>query len=105
MKDKEPSIARLAPRARRGAWMALLALALVQITVAVHWSAHDPLTLEDRCGVCLQLDRLDQALSGSALAAAVPQTGHLVQSATFQAFPGIAPRYYPSRAPPRYTRG
>ena len=48
---------------RRAGWLALVALAWVQLSSASHQFDHAAGDLADSCHVCVQLDRLDDAVA------------------------------------------
>lgn len=48
---------------RRASWLALVSLAWMQLAFAGHQFEHS-LTYADPCEVCVQLDRLDDVVSG-----------------------------------------
>ena len=54
-------------RVRASAWLTLLSLALVQLSLASHQFDHAATELVDHCEVCVQLERLDDAASGHVL--------------------------------------
>jgi len=84
-------------------WAVLLALALVQFAVAAHWSAHDLATLDDHCGICCHLDRLDQAISDGQQIESDVQIGLLELLLPAVSTHFVTPRYFAARAPPRST--
>lgn len=88
------------PRASRAAWALVVTLALVQLAVAAHWSAHNPAALEDHCAICLQLDRLDQALSEDHNIAIRAREFAAAPAGPVDAASHQAPRYFAPRAPP-----
>lgn len=51
-------------RLRASAWLTLLSLALVQLSLASHQFDHHATELAESCEVCVQLERLDDAASG-----------------------------------------
>ena len=88
-------------RLRASAWLTLLSLALVQLSLASHRFDHAATDLVDNCDVCVQLERLDDAASGHippdvAIAAAYESVPHSVDSVS------ELPRVYAyrPRAPP-----
>ena len=55
-------------RLRAAAWLSLLSLALVQLSLASHQFDHHATNLGENCEICVQLERLDDATSGHAVA-------------------------------------
>ena len=51
-------------RLRASAWLSLLSVALVQLSLASHQFDHAATELVDSCEICVQLERLDDAASG-----------------------------------------
>jgi hypothetical protein len=51
-------------RLRASAWLTLLSLALVQLSLASHQFDHHAADLVEKCEICVQLERLDDAASG-----------------------------------------
>ena len=86
---------------RRGAWLGLLALACLQLTLAGHQFAHAAETVDKSCRVCVQLDRLDDVAADHQAAATEPGST-FCESAGHDDVVGsqIAVRGYDSRAPP-----
>ena len=85
---------------RRAAWIALLPIGLLQLTIAVHQFEHIADYVDGPCDVCVQLDRIDAAVDHATDTAPV-------QSIDFVARvrPAVAPhrgavRNFDSRAPP-----
>ena len=87
---------------RRGAIrFALLSVAWLQLTIAVHQFEHVAGYVDDSCHVCVQLDRIDDALTGGAVpvaASATAQGGNLQLPAGFVSH--TLTRSFDSRAPP-----
>ena len=65
--DRDKLFAR--KRLRAAAWLTLLSLALVQLSLATHQFDHAATDLADHCEVCVQLDRLDDSATGDPLCA------------------------------------
>ena len=91
-----------APAARpaRLAWLVLLALATLQLTIAQHASAHTLDNLTDRCALCVQLDDCGQALSSApavVVPAVTPVPGQPLADAVSDRRPRLSRH---SRAPP-----
>ena len=61
-------------RLRASAWLTLLSLALVQLSLASHQFDHAATDLVDHCEVCVQLERLDDAASGHVVPATLEVT-------------------------------
>ena len=96
-----PAGHKSAYRIRRSvALLALFALAGVQLVSATHAFSHDELILTDVCGVCLQLEQLDEAL------VAHDAVGTDASPQSVEPFPGSgrliagSVRRYAARAPP-----
>jgi hypothetical protein len=53
-------------RLRASAWLSLLSVALVQLSLASHQFDHAATELVDSCETCVQLERLDDAATGDA---------------------------------------
>jgi hypothetical protein len=85
---------------RRASWIALLPIALLQLTVAVHQFDHVAEYIEGACHICVQLDRVDAAVD------------HPAEDTSKQSFDFLKPeipealiaresvRNFDSRAPP-----
>ena len=61
--DRDIPIAR--KRLRASAWLTLLSLGLVQLSLAGHQFDHHATDLVEDCEICVQLERLDDAASGT----------------------------------------
>ena len=57
------------------AWIALLAIAWLQLSLAVHQFDHVAEYVEGSCGVCVQLDRVDAVLGHAADGQQLPEFG------------------------------
>ncbi len=88
-------------RLRASAWLTLLSLALVQLSLASHQFDHHATDLVESCEVCVQLERLDDAASGHIAPDAAITVGYEVgpQESTDLALPSPTDAYL-SRAPP-----
>ena len=83
------------------AWTALLAIAWLQLSIAVHQFDHVADYVDDTCHVCIQLDRVDAVVGHAPDGLQVPDfslpdfdaPGLFARRAAFQGFK--------SRAPPR----
>ena len=80
---------------------ALLSVAWLQLTIAVHQFEHVAGYVDESCHVCVQLDRVDDAVSGDTAPAPAPAMIHRgnVQPEAGRASRTII-RGFDSRAPP-----
>ena len=80
---------------------ALLSVALLQLSIAVHQFEHVAGYVEDSCQVCIQLDRFDDAVTADTVPLAAPAT---LNSGNLQRSAGLVSRTlirgFDSRAPP-----
>ena len=53
-------------RLRKAAWLALVALAFLQLSIAGHQFDHSLSSVTDTCDLCVQLDRMDDGMAGHA---------------------------------------
>jgi hypothetical protein len=85
---------------RACALSALLGLALLQLSLASHQFQHQGNDLLEVCGICMQLDRMDDSLApaGPVLLAATTASPWAVE--WLQRAPSAPANYYQSRAPP-----
>ena len=98
--DRDSLFAR--KRARAAAWLTLLSLALVQLSLASHQHDHSIGDIAESCHACAQLERFDDAASDVA-PAAVPA------AATRSTLPLLPPvdislaqtHQFDARGPPR----
>lgn len=90
----------VAPRVLAVAWALLVALGLVQLAVAGHWSAHTLAAADDHCAVCAQLDRLDQGLGAECVPQPIPvlDPQDAIESGQSETRPPL--RSFAARAPP-----
>ena len=86
---------------RRAAWFALLPIALLQLTVAVHQFDHVAESVDDSCYVCVQLDRLDAAVDQPAEPAPLASLDSLRADSLSISERRNDFRNFDSRAPPR----
>ena len=88
-------------RVRASAWLTLLSLALVQLSLASHQFDHAATELVDHCEVCVQLERLDDAASGHVLPGLAALPGPEMElPAPDSHTPAVEAGAYRSRAPP-----
>ena len=97
--DRDMPLAR--KRLRASAWLTLLSLALVQLSLASHQFDHAATDLTDHCEVCVKLERLDDAAPGNALptVALVPARGPSICAAVIAVNPSRVGAFDP-RGPP-----
>jgi hypothetical protein len=80
---------------------ALLSVALLQLTIAAHQFEHSAAYVDDSCHVCIQLDRIDDAVYGDTAPVAATAT---VYGGDWQLKAGLVSRTFirgfDSRAPP-----
>ena len=86
---------------RRTAWLGLLAVACLQLTVAGHQFSHAAESIEKSCRVCVQLDRLDD-VDIDFSPATIESAGYVSETFVHRVGDGaqIFARSYRSRAPP-----
>jgi hypothetical protein len=98
--NKIDSLAQLILR-RRYSWFAILPIALLQLTIAVHQFDHVTSYIEGACHVCVQLDRFDAAVDESA-ETVLPRPTELLRLDAPKAFVTLVPvRHFDARAPPQ----
>jgi len=86
---------------RRASWFAILPIALLQLTIAIHQFDHVAGNTEVACHVCAQLDRVDAAVDQPA-ETALPRPNELLRSNAPAVFITLAPvRNFYARAPPQ----
>lgn len=86
---------------RRAAWIALLPIAFLQLTIAVHQFEHVADYVDGSCSICVQLERIDAAVD-HAPGKALLQPGDVVAVAALPvAVRRGAIRLFDSRAPPQ----
>ena len=87
---------------RRTCWLALLALAWLQVSLASHQFDHVAGDFADSCHVCVQFDRFDDTVAEPPAAATVLPVGLAEQQETL---PELADHQsvagFDARAPPR----
>ena len=85
---------------RRVSWIALLPIAWLQFTIAVHQFDHVAGYVEDSCQVCVQLDRVDAAVDDAAEQAPLVSIDALSATAPAATVNRDFFRIFDSRAPP-----
>ena len=86
---------------RRASWLAVVPIALLQMTIAVHQFDHVADYIEGSCHVCVQLDRVDAAVDHPAEIASLHSIGFLRSDAPAVTV-ALAPiRHFDTRAPPQ----
>lgn len=100
LSNKNNNLATSGPR-RRLPWFALVPIALLQLTIAVHQFDHVADYIEGACDVCVQLDRVDAAVDNSAAASPLPTTDFRKSVAPVISVPRVLVRNFDSRAPPQ----
>lgn len=97
---QKPSVDRSTDGRRACALAALLALALLQACWAGHQFQHQGSELLEVCGICMQLDRMDEFLSP--VEHALLEEPIVFAHCTEQQAPALSPQFlvYDSRAPP-----
>ena len=88
---------------RRGAfWAALFSIAWLQLSVAAHQFDHFAEQIEDSCHVCVQLDRVDDAIANHSTSAPFPSAiNTLARQAPASVVDRAFIRGFDSRAPPQ----
>ena len=99
LSNKNDNLATLFRR-RRIAWLALLPIALLQLTIVVHQFDHVADYVEESCHVCVQLDRVDVAVDQAAERALLPLVDILWSQAPLASVTREILRNFDSRAPP-----
>jgi len=98
--NKNNNLATSVPR-RPFPWFALLPIALLQLTIAIHQFDHVADYIESACDVCVQLDRVDAAVDNST-AASLPLSTEIQKSgAPAISVARVLVRNFDSRAPPQ----
>ena len=92
-----------APTQQRGAFcFSLLALAWLQVSLAVHQFEHSNEYVEDSCHVCSQIDRIDDGLVDHPTSTeALPLLDALDAQASVLTIARTSVRGFDSRAPPQ----
>ena len=85
---------------RRVSWIALLPIAWLQLTIAVHQFDHVAGYVEDSCHVCVQLDRVDAAVDHAAERAPLPSIDFHWSAVPAATVVRDVYRNFDSRAPP-----
>ena len=86
---------------RRATWLAILPIALLQLTIATHQFDHVADYDEGTCNVCAQLDRIDTAVDHSAESVSLPPNDIVRAATPVDSTAGNRARNYDSRAPPK----
>ncbi|MGI9233508.1 MAG: hypothetical protein ACR2RD_07755 [Woeseiaceae bacterium] len=86
---------------RRVPWFAIVPIALLQLTIAVHQFDHVDEFGEGACHVCVQLDRVDAAVDHPAEAAPPQLVEFLRSHAPVVSIARSPVRNFDSRAPPQ----
>ncbi|MCH9693766.1 MAG: hypothetical protein K0U72_04575 [Gammaproteobacteria bacterium] len=86
---------------RRAAWLAIVPVALLQLTIAVHQFDHVADSIDSSCHICVQLDRVDGAVDHPAEIASVPSIGFLKSGAPAVTVALAPVRHFDTRAPPQ----
>ena len=86
---------------RRAAWFAVLPIALLQLSLAVHQFDHTDDFVDGSCHVCVQLDRVDLAVDHSAEQVPLASIDLLWTKAPPVSVSHDVLRNFDSRAPPR----
>ena len=97
-KNNNMAISILRPRY---AWVALLPIAWLQLTFAVHQFDHVAEYVEDSCHVCVQLDRIDASTNYAAHEAPLQLISAVSAAAPSDSKRRVVVRNFDSRAPPR----
>ena len=100
MAIEHPAATTPGARARSAAWALVVLVTLAQVTIATHWYVHDAATLADHCAICLQLDRLDQAIADDTSIDPPAATSIMDPVVNSRARPAAVLRNYNPRAPP-----
>jgi hypothetical protein len=85
---------------RRASWLAVLPIALLQLTIAIHQFDHVAGYIEGACHICVQLDRIDAAVDHSPEEAAQLSIHFLEVEAPPILIARESVRNFDSRAPP-----
>jgi len=86
---------------RRASWLAVVPIALLQLSIAVHQFDHVADYIEGSCHVCVQLDRIDAAVDHPAEIASLHSIEFLQSTAPAVSAPRVPVRNFDSRAPPQ----
>ena len=85
---------------QRVSWIALLPIAWLQLSIATHQFDHVADYIEDRCHVCVQLERVGAAVDEAAVRAPLPTVDVPWSKAPAKPVNGEILRNFDSRAPP-----
>ena len=86
---------------RRASWLALLSLAWLQLTLASHQFNHVAAYFADSCHVCVQLDRIDDAVAEQpASVDGAPENADAPRQVARHLTARPVVRHFHSRAPP-----
>ena len=85
---------------RRVTWLALLPIALLQLTIAVHQFEHVSEYVDGTCHICGQLDRFDAAVDHPAEGAPQSSSDPLKPAAPPALLARNSARIFEPRAPP-----
>jgi hypothetical protein len=96
-KNNNIAISILRPR---HAWVALLPIAWLQLTLAVHQFNHVADYVDDSCHVCVQLDRMDASADQAAREAPLQLISAVLPAAPSDTVRRFLVRNFDSRAPP-----
>ena len=84
-------------------YCALVALAILQLGVALHHDEHSATELTSSCVACVQLEQDDDVLAPGAVGIVItPDSSNTVSLAPQRTLSGL-PRYYQGRAPPNLS--
>ncbi len=86
---------------RRNWWLAVLPVAFLQLSLAVHQFDHIADYVEGACHVCVQLDRLDAAVDNAAVVKAILSPSIARADSPTLPISRVAVRFFDSRAPPK----
>lgn len=98
MTSKNSSIA-ISTLRRHAGWVALLPIAWLQLTIAVHQFDHAGY-IDDYCHVCVQLDRIDAAVDHAPERAPLPSLDVVAVAVPSITLNRDAVLHFDSRAPP-----
>jgi hypothetical protein len=86
---------------RRASWLAVVSIALLQLTLAVHQFDHVADYIDGSCHVCVQLDRVDAAVDHPAEIPSLHSIDVLKSDAPAISIARAPVRNFDSRAPPQ----
>ena len=87
---------------RRASWLALLSVAVLQVSLALHQFEHNDKNVGDTCELCVQLDRMGDAVADESSSSQLPVVYAALDWRTPVQLAGLVQtRNFDSRAPPQ----